>query len=141
MAPAKPTTLYLTPELKAAVQQRGAQSEIIRRDLGRYYGLIARAKRELREMFTVDELSLIADTLNGSILCEERVGNDLLADVADAIHLDAYDKKWEVDGPALLEKLQAIQYDARGYALADAVEFWWQRVSRGDDPSREDILR
>lgn len=135
------TTILLTDELIAATRLRGTRSEIVRRDLSRYYGLLARAKQELQPMFSVDELSLIAEALNGSLLTDERIGHDLLADVSDAVRLNGLAEKWNVNGPALIAKVRELRDDARGYALVDAVEIWWRRVGDGEGVTVEDILR
>ena len=50
--------------------------------------------------------------------------------IADAIELDALDRKWEVDGPALLVKLRALTF-SQEVALLEQIEAWWAR-SRQD---------
>jgi hypothetical protein len=64
--------------------------------------------RELRGKFERQELLLMLDVCNGLVLTPGMAGQHLLADVSDGIALDGLAEKWEIDGPALLAKLQAL---------------------------------
>ena len=48
------------------------------------------------------------DVCNGLVLTPGMAGQHLPADVSDGIALDSLADKWEIDGAALLAKLQAL---------------------------------
>lgn len=83
--------------------------------------LLPRALR--RVQFTPAEASLLCDALNGTIAIPG-VRPPLEHEVADAISLDGLDRKWDVDGPTLVEKLRRLD-DAQALAVALAVRQWW----------------
>jgi hypothetical protein len=64
--------------------------------------------RELRGKFERWELMLMLDVCNGLVLTPGMAGQHLPADVSDGIALDGLAEKWEIDGPALLAKLEAL---------------------------------
>ena len=70
------------------------------------------------------EACLIVDSLNGSIM-DANTAQVLWAGIADSIRLDGLDKKWDVDGPALVEKLQGLNV-LQAMALVDAAERFWE---------------
>jgi hypothetical protein len=51
---------------------------------------------------------LMLDVCNGLVLTPGMAGQHLTADVSDGIALDSLAAKWEIDGPALLTRLQAL---------------------------------
>lgn len=73
---------------------------------------------------TVAEWKLCADSLNGVWMQEASMLGMTWGGIADSIRLDRLDQKWEVDGPALVRKLQALSY-AETIALVDLVERFW----------------
>ena len=64
--------------------------------------------RELRGKFERQELLLMLDVCNGLVLTPGMAGQHLTADVSDGIALDGLADKWEIDGAALLTKLQGL---------------------------------
>ncbi len=77
---------------------------------------------------TLNELGLIADVLNGTIITDIIVSSPPLvaAEILDARRLNPgeYGKKWSVDEMALIDKLSRLGPTA-DYALAHAVTRWW----------------
>lgn len=63
----------------------------------------------------------------------------LWAEIADAVSLDGLDRKWQVDGAALVNKLQAGGMIGQA-ALVDASERWWNRVAAGEQPAYSELL-
>ncbi|MDE1904938.1 MAG: hypothetical protein KGH75_00625 [Rhodospirillales bacterium] len=104
---------------RCADQTRGAISMVARRDMERYYALLARTC----PTFALNEACLIMDVMNGCIVTPETM-QLLWANVDDAIRLDALDHKWNIDGAALVARLRALPY-AECVALVDAVERAW----------------
>jgi hypothetical protein len=104
----------------------GATSGAIQRAVDRYLEVCRRALPALR----VDEWELIMDSLLGTL-------HDTVAaleqGVADSIRLDLLDKKWGVDGDALLSKLASLDYAGR-VAIVDYAERYWAAVTRGEVP-------
>lgn len=87
--------------------------------------------RELKGVFTRPELMLVIDVCNGLMLTPGIAGQHLPANVSDGIALDGLDKKWEIDGKALVAKL-------RGLSLAQLaiIEVWaqgfWESSNTGE---------
>jgi hypothetical protein len=92
--------------------------------------------RELMSRFTRGELLLMLDVCNGLVLTPGMAGQHLLADVSDGIALDGLAEKWEIDGPALLTKLQALSI-----FQAHCLEIWcrafWEQSGKPESVSIE----
>ncbi len=68
--------------------------------------LYDRALLEVKGRFSREELLLIVDVYNSTALTP---GMPMLeAQVSDGIALDTLDKKWEIDGKALMKKVQDL---------------------------------
>lgn len=134
----KQTTLRIEDDLYSQVAQRGEFAPTARRDLERYYTLLAYARKSLFETFTAAELSLMCDSCNGTLF-EAWSMRLLSANIEDSILLDGIDKKWQVDAKALLEKLALIN-DAQTFALVDAMERFWEATARGENREIAKIL-
>lgn len=85
---------------------------------------------------TEPEWHLIFDAMNGTWTQDsaQLLSGAVLANVADAIHLDGLDKKWLVDGPALVAKLTWMDYPAQ-VALVDACERFWEFAGNLSGPA------
>lgn len=119
----KTVGLYLRSETEQEILARGGnRSNIINRDLERLYTLYRRALREV--CLSLNEACLIADALNGTIM-DAATAPMLWGSIEDAIKLDGLAKKWDVDGPALVEKLRSLSA-FHCMALVDAAERCWQ---------------
>lgn len=100
--------------------------------INNYWGLLDLGLTQARKVLTENEACLVLDTLNGTWTggfpggCEATrwAQNALIWEVSDAISLNEYDKKWGVDGKALVAKLQALDGLAR-LALADWARRMW----------------
>lgn len=122
--------------LAGPLAERGepsAAGSTARRDLGRYYALLARALGAVQ--LTEAEASLLCDASNGT-LWEPASIPLLWAGVDDAIRLHGVDRQWGVDGPALVARLRALDAGA-SWALVDAVERFW----RNPNPRAEALRR
>lgn len=104
-------------------------TQIAARDLDRYYTLLQRAMPK----FSEPEASLIVDALNGT-LSEPHTAHLLWAEIDDAIQLDQLDKKWGVDGPALVQRLRSLS-PFEAMAVVDAAERFWL------SPNEDGVLR
>lgn len=139
--PLQKTSVTLDPKVLAEIDWRteritgeGNRSAIISRHLSRYFSLLARARRELRALLSDGETMLIVDVLNG-VGFWDTISVYLVAhEVADGISLDRLDRKWNVDGKALVDKLANLN-DAQHLALVDSVTMWWDRVAKGERPA------
>lgn len=134
-----PVSVTLPPELLREIDARGEnRSEIVRADLGRYYRLLAEARGRLRGILTPDELCAIIDEMNGHWYAEAIDHGEITANVEDGCRLEGFDKKWGIDGAALVRKLRDLDLLAV-HALADATQRFWQADGGGDerrDPRR-----
>ncbi len=99
----------------------------------RYIALLAEARRDLRPQLSAQECGLILDACNGVAFLDAFSVRLLPEGVRDAVEMDGLDRKWQVDGPALLAKLQATTFTQR-MALVDAIGRWWNRTTEGGDP-------
>jgi hypothetical protein len=126
----------LLPDLDARGEER---STVLSRDLVRYYALLRQARAHLREILTPGELSVILDVQNGHWYRPGLLdAGEIWANVEDGCRLDGLDKKWSVDGPALVAKIKALNLQ-QIHALADATDRFWHAVGQGDgrcDPAR-----
>jgi hypothetical protein len=100
-------------------------TEQARRDLLRYYTLLR--LEEARLALAEAEENLLRDALNG-VWLDETSWAYLALEIEDAVRLDALDRKWGVDGAALLARLHAL-CPGQLAALADAIERFWRRTS------------
>lgn len=118
--------LYLTPGAEDALGARATgerdRSAVACRMMERYAEVCRRALPELTDA----EWDLLRDSLNGWLPEPAASVGWLAMGVRDSIELDGLADKWGVDGPALLSRLEALDY-AGCLAVLDAVERWWAR--------------
>lgn len=143
----------VSPELETQLRTRDCEVDrngqwarkdsagaIARRDLGRYYGLLQSELAALQ--LTEGEASLICDANNGLGAMTLGLADDgahrqagvggwlraaLLANVSDAVALNAYDRKHglsEQEATGLLERMRRWT-PGQVLAVADAVERFW----------------
>lgn len=125
-------SVYVGPELRDAlgVVKAGALSARLNR-IGDRYAEILRRQR-IQQRFSDAELNLLKDSLNGTISEPAGMIRGVAIGVQDSIELDGLAEKWGVDGPALIAKLQALDYVAE-VALVEYVEAYWARVSQDQE--------
>lgn len=139
--PVKKFSISLFDQVYSQVIERGEQrATIINRDLERYYEALKDTRRLLSQKFDAKELGLILDNLNGTLMGETYGVRLIYANVEDAITYESIDRKWGVDGDALVVKLKALSF-VENAALADAAERWWNRVAAGEAPEPGDALK
>lgn len=90
------------------------------RDLIRYYEALEQALPH----FTREESMLLVDALNGHVFHHTTDIQLVWAIVDDAIRDGHLDQKWEVNRPALVERLRGLSYMEK-LALVDAIERAW----------------
>lgn len=125
-------SLYLSPGAEEALGARsrggeraqGDRSTVASRMMERYAEM---CRREVLPEFAQAELDLLRDALNGWPPEPVASVGWLAMGVRDAITLDHLDAKWGADGPALLAKLDALDY-AGCCAVLDAVERFWAQM-------------
>lgn len=136
----------MQPELLKEIDKRldhygeAGRSTIIDRLLERHFDLMERGRRDLRRLLNDKEMGLILDSLNGIGFFDSVAIYHVDMEVIDAIEMDHLDQKWEVDGKALIDKLNALT-DAQKIALVDAVATWWNRVAKGEQPEYGEALK
>ncbi len=141
MSPKIKTSIAIHPDLQSQLDMRDDNlSGSIAKCLSRYFGLLARSRRELAAQLSEAELSLILDALNGTGFMDEHSAGFIPHEIADSIRLNETDEKWGVDGDALLKKLGALDHTDLT-ALADAAERWWRRVGNGENPETGGALK
>lgn len=120
-----------TGELAARLTDaRLSMGDMTRRDLTRYYALLAAELADLE--LTEGEALVIVDSCNGAYWDPWSI-QLLPAAVAKAIDRDRLDQKWLVDGPALLTKLQRLTR-AQCYAVTEAAARFWREQALKPTP-------
>jgi hypothetical protein len=87
--------------------------------------LYQRTLYEMKGVFSEGELSLMIDVMNGTMLTPQLAGQQIGANVSDGIALDHLDKKWEIDGKALNEKLAGLSPFQLACLEIRASGFWY----------------
>lgn len=104
------------------VQAALSAGNVARRDLQRYYHALAETLKTIA--LSEAEASLVVDACHGTTFGPWSAS--LLSAIVDnAIRLEGLADKWQVDGPALVERLRGLSY-CQSLALVDAVERYWQ---------------
>lgn len=95
----------------------------------RYLEIVRRSMPTLR----VEEWALIFDAMNGVWMQDQAgmIGGALSLGIRDSISLDGMDRKHEVDGDALVTKLDALTY-CQQVAVVDAAEQFWAVPNEGE---------
>lgn len=138
--PVKKFSISLPPNTVESIEQRGAErSTTIDKNLNRYFYLLDQARRHLVEILSDNEMAMVLDVLNGTGFFEPFSIQIVPADIEDSL-VDGYAEKWDVDGPALVEKIQSLDLWHLA-ALVDSVERWWNRVEAGEQPAFSEALR
>ena len=125
-------------QARSGEEQSYDRSAVIAKSLDRYFYALSAARRGLRERFSAGEQALLLDVANGALFASPCAINFIEHEVAAAL-ADGLAEKWQVDGPALIEKLTALSY-AEKLALIDAAERWWNRSARGEQPEPAEML-
>lgn len=108
----------------------GSRSEAIRQMIARYDLICQRDQPKL----SVAEWKLICDVMNGVWTSDGGPHLPLIwAEVSDGIRIDGLDKKWNVDGGALVERLRTLT-QGQTIAVLDEVERFWRAVGRKEQP-------
>lgn len=82
----------------------------------------------LRGRFTRGELMLMIDVFNATALTPMLAGQQLDIQVADGIALDELDKKWEIDGGALNNKIADLTIFEAACLEIWANGFWYGKA-------------
>lgn len=124
-----------SPELIQAIDawmHPGESLDLAAREL--FEGLLVHGvPASLREVnLTEEEAALICDACNG-LAYQAATTHLLWAQVADAIRDEGLDRKWRVDGVALVEKLRGLTW-MQAFAVDYAVRCWWN-ICNNDERS------
>ena len=137
--PVDKRSVSLPPVYTQAIERRDSQfSTALTKSLGRYLYALADARRRLADQCSDQECGLRLDACNGTLFYPFSI-NLVGATIQDAISMDRLDQKWEVDGPALADKLDKLSYFER-LAVVDAVEVWWNRT-HNEQPGFSELFR
>jgi len=89
--------------------------------------------------FTDEEIHLMVDVMNGTMIVPQTVGYSLLPNVQDGIALDGLDKKWSVNKTSLLDKLRSLSGFHRAVIEILIHNFWYGADGQGGDLSDESL--
>lgn len=87
----------------------------------------------MKSVFSVDELKLMIDVMNGTILSPQIGGQHLPMNVSDGIALDGLDKKWNVDAETINDKLAGMSTPEIFFLEIWIQGFWQQNTESGVD--------
>lgn len=108
----------LERQLQNKCSDRLSPGLVAKRDLERYYAVLAHAERSLN--FTNAELNAIYDCCNGTIFEPALSDPGIVCNVQDSLINELADK-WDIDGDALVTKLHALN-PVQSWALVDKIE-------------------
>lgn len=141
--PVSKFSISLMPDTHIEIEKRldveTNRSGTINKSLERYFAILADARRHLRGLLSDPEMAMILDVLNGTGFFDPIALQLVYGEIEDSL-IDGYAEKWEVDGPALVEKLRGLTYPENA-ALVDAVERWWTLIAKGEKPGYGDTLK
>lgn len=133
---AKRITIYKGDALERLLSARATNDAAFRSASGvlnavadRYLEAVRRATPRL----TQGEWCLLWDSLNG-VWMADNAGMYVMSvtqGVSDSITLDGLDRKWSVDGSALVGKLAGMSY-CELMAVVDSAERFWARDANAD---------
>ena len=96
--------------------------------------------QDIKTRFLREELLLMVDVMNGTMLTAGIAGQHLPLNVADGIQLDRLDEKWEVDGPALEEKLKTLSTPDL-FFLEVWIQGFWEQLGTEDEIPLEEYVK
>ncbi len=88
--------------------------------------------------FTDNEICLMVDVTNGTMISSFALGYSLMLNVEDGIALEGLDKKWSVDKDSLLNKLTGFH---RVVIEILAHNFWYGADGRGGRDLSDEALQ
>jgi hypothetical protein len=144
--PSKKLSISLYPRAEAFAKARGDTyagdnvSGAVNRSLERYEAILDDGRSHLLEILSENEMALVLDVLNGTMFADTISIHLVWVEVKDGIQLDGLDKKWNINGAALVEKIKSLPYPEK-CALIDASERWWNFVASGNQPGWLDTLK
>jgi len=86
---------------------------------------------KIKGLFTPEDLYLMLNVANGTILTPSIAGQQLLPSVEDGIALDSLDTCYETNGPALIEKMKTLSIPERAILEIWLKGFWEQNGIKG----------
>lgn len=122
-----PLAAHVAARPYASWTGRPGAGSTVKRDLGRYYQLIAEDLRSLN--LTEGEASLICDACNGSMWIEGGLHprTHIVANVEDSIALNNLGSTWGLDEQQEHRLVKRLRKMSAGqtFALVDAIERFW----------------
>ncbi len=93
-----------------------------------YFAMIDRTKKELKLMFSEDELNYIYDMLNSTLIQADQcsVRTVLAAEVEEADKYDGLGEKWGVNAQELAAKISGMA-EFQAYTLAKMADEYWSQ--------------
>lgn len=132
MAP-KRFSVYAGPPIQAALratkddEEDGNRSGRLNAVCQRYLMIVDYNLQRLA--FSRAEWCAIMDANNGTWFLDDFAAEGIAANIADTPELSA---KWEIDGPALARRVQALDLPAK-VAIVEAIERFWARSDQDTD--------
>jgi len=127
-------SISLPKQTEDKIKTRAGQDQTfsgqIHDDLTLCWALLDRGRLAIREKLTRPEIMVLLDVLKGTAwdatVFPMWLRGGLSHMVSDGIALDGLDKKWQVTGPALLEKINNLE-ELETVALLDFCRDMWRQ--------------
>lgn len=109
------------------------RSSAIREMLERYLAMLSDGRKEVARKLSAHEFFAVLDVMHGTYTGGDPtwISNPVLAWEVDEGLKDGLAEKYQVDGPALVEKLKKLSLAERA-ALLDAVDRYWLHPEGGN---------
>ena len=91
--------------------------------------------------FSENEIHLMVEVMNGTMITSEALGQTLMPNVEDGIALNTLDEKWSVDKASLTNKLRSL---SRFHLLVIEIlthNFWYGADGQGNTDLSDEALQ
>lgn len=105
-----------------------------------FYITFNHALYEIKGKFSDNELNLILDAFNGTLLTTQIMGQHLLPQVEDGCRFEFLDEKWEVKKEELLKKISDLTNFQAAAVELWASAFWQKHHGQGMDEFKKILL-
>lgn len=100
--------------------------------------LYRRALAEIKGMFSRNELMLVIDVFNGTMLTAGMAGQHVVISVSDGTNLDHMDGKWSIEAQELICKLRGLTSFQAACLELWANGFWYAKNNQFNMPNIDD---
>lgn len=123
-------SVRMTPQVEKYLAGTKNRSAAANRAIEAWIACEREARRQLKGLLTVAELSAFIDVANGCVI-DTANADSLLYRFEDACHFEGLAKKWGVDADAVIEKTADMSM-AKWIVLSQWAVAYWDGCQQGD---------